>query len=104
MKNLTITDLSTITNNAPQEDNLRFDISHFPESDNLINTLNTMFPEQAHEDKILQRAKEILGKDYSTEDVKSLIASFEYLIENWLEQYERKVFNNKTVKEILHSF
>ena len=39
-----------------------------------------MFPEQTHEDKTLQRAKEILGKDYSTEDVKSLIASFEYLM------------------------
>ena len=104
MKNLTTTNLTTITNTTPQEDNPRFDVSRFPESDNLINALNTMFPEQTHEDKILQRAKEILGKDYSKEDVKSLIASFEYLIENWLEQYERKVFKNKTVKEILHSF
>jgi len=63
-----------------------------------------MFPEQTREDKALQRATEILGKEYSTEDVKSLIASFEYLINNWLEEYEKKVFDNKTVKEILHSF
>ena len=104
MKNLNTTNLPSITNNTPQEDNSRFDVSRFPESDNIINTLNTMFPEQTREDKTLQRAKEILGNDYSTEEVKSLIASFEYLIENWLEQYERKVFKNKTVKEILHSF
>jgi serine protease inhibitor len=104
MKNLTTTNLATMTNDTPQKDTPRFDVSRFPQSDNIINALNEMFPEQTREDKTLQRAKEILGKDYSTEDVKSLIASFEYLIENWLEQYERKVFNNKTVKEILHSF
>src|ERR1035437_2167399 len=104
MKNLTTTNLPSITNDIPQKDSSRFDVSLFPQSDNLINALNTMFPEQTREDKTLQRAKEILGKDYSTEEVKSLIASFEYLIENWLEQYERKVFKNKTVKEILHSF
>lgn len=104
MKNSTTTDLATITNNTLQKDNPRFDVSRFPESDNLINTLNQMFPEQTHEDKTLQKAKEILGNAYSTEEVKSLIASFEYLIDNWLELYERKVFNNKTVKELLHSF
>ena len=104
MKNLTTTNLVTITNTTPQEDNPRFDVSRFPQSDNIINALNTMFPEQTREDKTLQRAEEILGKDYSTEDVKSLIASFEYLINAWLEEYEKKVFDNKTVKEILHSF
>ena len=63
-----------------------------------------MFPEQTREDKTLQRAEEILGKNYSTEEAKSLIASFEYLINNWLEEYEKIIFDNKTVKEILHSF
>ena len=104
MKSLTTTSLPSITNDIPQIDNPRFDVSLFPQSDNLINALNTMFPEQTREDKTLRRAEEILGKDYSTEDVKSLIASFEYLINAWLEEYEKKVFDNKTVKEILHSF
>lgn len=104
MKSLNTTDLTTITNKNSRKDNPRFDVSRFPESNNLINALNTMFPEQSHEDKTLRRAKEILGNDYSTEEVKSLIASFEYLIDTWLESYERKVFNNKTVKELLRSF
>jgi len=103
MKNLNTAN-STFINKTSQKDNSRFDVSHFPDSNNLINTLNTMFPEQTHEDKTLQRAKEILGKDYPTEEVKALIASFEYLINNWLEEYEREVFDRKTVKEILHSF
>ena len=103
MKSLNTTN-STSSDLVSQNDAPRFDISHFPNSNNLISALNTMFPEQIHEDKTLQRAKEILGKNYSTEEVKSLIASFEYLINNWLEEYEKKIFDNKTVKEILHSF
>jgi len=103
MKNL-ITNLTRVVDNTSQNNNPRFDISCFSKSDNFIDALNEMFPEQTHEDKTLQRAKEILGKDCSTEEVKSLIASFEYLINNWLEEYERKVFDRKTVKEILHSF
>ena len=103
MHNLNTTN-PTLISKTPEKDNPRFNISSFPDSNNIINALNTMFPEQTHEDKTLQKAKEILGKNYSTEEVKSLIASFEYLINNWLEEYERKVFNRKTVKEILHSF
>jgi len=90
MKDLTTTNLATVPNNTSQEENPRFDVSRFPQSDNIINALNEMFPEQVQEDKALQKAKEIIGKDYSTEEVKSLIASFEYLIENWLEQYKEK--------------
>lgn len=103
MKSLNTTNSTTIDRTS-LNDNSRFDISSFPDSGNIINALNTMFPEQSHEDKALQKAKEILGEGYSTEDVKSLIASFEYLIGAWLEDYERKVFGNKTVKEILRSF
>ncbi len=103
MKNLTI-NLSSITNQTPRQDSPRFDVSRFPQSENLINALDKMFPEQVHEDKTLQRVKEILGSTYSIEEVKSLIAAFEYLIDNWLEEYERKIFKNKTVKELLHSF
>jgi len=43
MKSLTTTNLPSITNDIPQIDNPRFDVSLFPQSDNLINALNTMF-------------------------------------------------------------
>lgn len=98
------TTLSSINNNASNKENSRFDISKFPKSNDLINVLNQMFPEQVHENTKVLEAKKILGENYSLEDTKSLIASFEYLIDNWLEEYERRIFNNKTVKEIIHSF
>lgn len=82
-------------------DNPRFDLKYFPQSGFLSNSLNEMFSEQTPEDKTIQRAKEILGDKYSSEDVKSMVASFEYLIDAWLREYEKKIFNNKTLKEML---
>ncbi|MDQ3098836.1 MAG: hypothetical protein M3Q44_03750 [bacterium] len=91
-----------ICNNSSEKlPNSDFDLKYFPQTDVLVNALNQMFPEQLHEDKTVQKVKEILGEKYTTEDVKTLIASFEYLIANWLIEYERKVFNNMTLKELL---
>ena len=94
--------LGRVKDENPQSSNPRFNSKCFPQSDLLANSLSEMFPEQAYENKTTQRAKEILGSNYSTEDAKSLIASFEYLINSWLEEYEKKVFN-KTLKELLDS-
>ena len=98
------TTLPSINNNTSTKVNSRFDISKFPKSNDLINILNQMFPEQTYENKTVLEAKKILGENYSLEDTKALIAAFEYIIDNWLEEYERKIFDNKTVKEIIHSF
>jgi hypothetical protein len=58
---------------------------------------------EPQEDTIVLRAKEILGDKYTIEEVKSMITSYEYLINTWLEEYEKKVFNNKTLKELLRN-
>ncbi|HUQ85777.1 MAG TPA: hypothetical protein VM077_05610 [Candidatus Limnocylindrales bacterium] len=102
MKNLNKTDLTKATKETPTKSNQRFDISYFPQSEGVANTLNQMFPEQARGDKTVQKAKAILSDKYSTEEVKSMLASFEYLAAIWLEQYEERVFN-KPLKEILQS-
>ena len=94
-------DSDKIDSNTLSSNNPRFNLKHFPQSSLLTNTLNEMFPEQAHEDKTVQKAREILGEKYTTDDVKSQIASFEYLINIWMEEYEKKVFNNKTLKELI---
>ena len=75
----------------------RFDLSYFSQ----VNPFNEMFPEQKREGKIITRAREILGDKYTIEEVKSMIASFEYLINAWMEEYEKKIFDNKSLKELL---
>ena len=72
-------------------------------SDTLTTKLSEFSPEQKYEDRMVLRAKEIVGNNYSTEEIKSMIASFEYLVTNWLEEYEKKIFNNRTLRELLQS-
>lgn len=54
-------------------------------------------------EKDIAEAREILGdaaKDMTDEQIRHQIACISYLVETWLEEYERKVFNGKTVNEI----
>lgn len=101
MNDLIKNNIDKVEDKNPQSSNSRFDVSYFPQSDTLTNSINRMFPEQEHEDNKFKSAKEILGDKYTTEDIKSLIASFEYLIKAWSEEYEKKIFGNKTLKELL---
>ncbi len=98
MTDLNKTDLDKTTQ-TPQN-NPRFDLSYFSQQDT-SSSLDKMFPEQEHETKTIKKAKEILGDKYSTEDVKTTIASFEYLINAWLGEYEKKIFGKNTLKELL---
>ncbi|MBI3486200.1 hypothetical protein HY025_04675 [Candidatus Daviesbacteria bacterium] len=91
MKDLIKTNLTKVEQN-PQI-NSRVDI--------LANSIHQMFPEQEHENNTTLRAKQILRDKYSLEDVKTVIASYEYLINKWLEEYEREIFSGETLKELL---
>ena len=88
-------------NKATISNNYRFDTSYFPTT--LDKALNDQNIDQDHEQKTVESAKEIVGDKYTTEEIKETITSFEYLINNWLEEYEKKIFNNKTLKELLQS-
>lgn len=96
-------DKTEVTNGKDPQSNNDFNIKYFPQSNILTNSLNEMFPEQNYENRAVKEAKEILGDEYTSEEIKELTASFEYLITNWLEEYEKKTFSNKMLKELLQS-
>ncbi len=93
----------SLKNSLSSKNNPQFNLKYFPQSEVLANTLDTMFPEQKHEDKTFKKAKEVLGDAYTDEETRSLIASFEYLVSIWLEEYEKKNFDNRTLKELLQN-
>jgi len=65
--------------------------------------LQHIFPAKQEETRI-QKARLIMGddvKDLSDEDLDVYLTNFQYLIDSWLDEYEKQVFNNKTLKEIL---
>jgi hypothetical protein len=66
-------------------------------------TLQSIFPTKQDESK-LQKARRILGDiaiDIPDTELESNIAEFQYLVNSWLDEYEKQVFDNKTLREIL---
>lgn len=56
------------------------------------------------EDKDIEEAREILGetgKDLADDELKDILVEIDYLIETWIEEYERTIFNGKTLNELL---
>lgn len=83
------------------------------ETDKLTNTVNTgtntsitldsIFPTTQGETKT-QRAKRMLGETtsgMSDGELETHITKFEYLIDCWLDSYEKEVFDGKTLNQLL---
>ncbi len=56
------------------------------------------------EDTDIEEAREILGdtaKQLTDEQLKDICVEIQFLVESWLDEYERSVFNGKTLRELL---
>lgn len=54
----------------------------------------------------IEKAKDILGKSstiMSDSEIQDLIAKFEYLAESFLDTYEKKIYQGKTLEQLLHN-
>lgn len=62
-----------------------------------------IFPESPEENKV-QKARAVLGeiaKDMPDEELAIYITQFQYLLDSWLNEYEKQTFNNLTLQELL---
>ncbi len=72
--------------------------------DDTYERLNQLFTEQDQQQRDILEAREILGdsaKDLSDSEVYDLINEVQFLVDSWLEEYERNVFDGKTLDEFL---
>lgn len=68
-------------------------------------SLDVMFPEQKRQDREIAKTKEILGKLadlFTTSQLKEIVTDIDFLVESWLDEFERKKFGGKILKELLH--
>ncbi len=68
----------------------------------LDTTLSSIFPTQ--EESQLQKIKNNLGdvsQELTDDQIDDLSTKFQYLIENWLNEFERMTFQGKTLHEVL---
>jgi len=66
--------------------------------------INQFFSKQDKQNKTITEAREILGesaKDLTDEQVYDLTNEIQYLVDSWLEEYEKEVFDGKTLDELI---
>lgn len=69
----------------------------------LESALQNIFPEKQEITRI-EKARLIMGEDIknlSDEELDVYLTKFQYLIDCWLDEFERLAFDNKTLREVL---
>lgn len=66
--------------------------------------LQSLFPEQAEENKIARTRKNLgeTAKTLSDEQIDCINAEFQFLIDTWLDEYEKDIFSGMTLKEVIN--
>ncbi len=65
--------------------------------------LSSLFPEK-HEETELLKARRIMGQEISNlsdEELRAALTQFQFLLTNWLDEFEKTVFDNKTLLQVL---
>ena len=79
--------------------------THPESSKSIKESLSDLFPEQAYEEKDIQKAREILGSladEYSPQELKDVVVEIKFLVGSWLDDFEREIFGGLTLAELIH--
>lgn len=69
----------------------------------LESALKTIFPSQKDESRLI-KARRILGEialDIPDEELERNLTEFQFLLDSWLDSFEKQVFNGKTLDQLL---
>ena len=90
-----LTESPKVQNQIPQNSSISTPL-------HLEQTLNQFFPESVEQTQV-QKAHQILGesaKDITDEQIESFVSKIDYLMNSWLDSFERQLFDGKTLREI----
>lgn len=66
--------------------------------------INQFFSKENQQQKTVQEARDILGESAASltdEEVYDLANEMQYLVDTWLEEFEKNIFDGKTLKDLL---
>lgn len=69
----------------------------------LEGALSSIFPTQLQDDRLLQ-AKRLFGNDLaqtSDDDLQNHLTELQYLLDSWMDDFERDVFGGKTLRQLV---
>lgn len=69
----------------------------------LENALNAIFPQEIEEAKFSGTKRKLgeTAKKLTDEQIECMMTDFQYLIDTWLDEFEKNVFEGKTLKILL---
>jgi hypothetical protein len=72
--------------------------------DPLKNAFEEIFPQNLEENKVLKMRRSLSerAKNMSDEEIQCVTAKFQFLIDSWLDEFEKEVFDGMTLKEVLN--
>ncbi len=104
---LQLFDENNLVIEPPKELNSSEPIPENPTPANPLNqlekTLSAIFPDNQEESKV-NKARKILGEvagSLPDEKIETIVTDFEYLVDSWLDVFEKRVFGGQTLKEIM---
>ncbi len=77
---------------------------HHKNTQGVYDQINGYFNEQDQQRKTVQEGREILGEAAAAltdEQVSDLVNEVQYLVDTWVEEFEQKIFDGKTLNELL---
>ena len=78
--------------------------NYSPQTQSLENVLSSILPNKSEENQISRTRKHLgeTAKTLSDAQVETIITEFKFLIDTWLDEYEKEVFGGVTLKEVLN--
>lgn len=97
MKNLSINTTDFLQTDITSSNDL-------PQKQNTYDQLNQFLNQEDVQKKVIQEARDILGDSADTltdEQVFDLVNEVQYLVDTWLEEFEKQTFDGKTLDQVL---
>ena len=94
----------SLTVDIPHKEVHHFQVTSINPIESLETILQEILP-QTTEDNIVIKTRRILGekaKNLSDEQIHCNVTEFQFLINTWLDEFEKDVFHGMTLKEVLN--
>ncbi len=94
--------INTSKPSIPPEDR-RVELTPYNPQKTLESTLNSILPDSQEENKLM-KARKIMGetiKDVPDEQLQVFVTELQYLIDTFLDNFEKQVFDGLTLKQLL---
>jgi len=83
---------------------LRPQLTQFNPQQSVETAINNIFPLASEENKTLRMRKALgeTAKLLPDEQIETITTEFQFLIDSWMDDFEKEVFSGQTLKEVLN--